>query len=204
MNLRAWVLIPAAAFAAASAFAGPPLAEVWNIAPTGRAASSGSLHFRVVQNDGSDPLDITVPVIMGAKDQTIARSIKNGLGSQLRRDRFKVELGEGTNVLVSDSRGEPNFSIELVGSDIDELRVAVQSVTPSAAPTVPSQTEPAETPVNPPPVRDAAPPPVRDAAPAPGSATPLPGAGMGIPDNSTPRLPNTSPPAPPPAKPDPG
>jgi hypothetical protein len=204
MNWRSWTLATAAACAAAFAFAGPPLAKVWNIAPTGRAGSSGDLHFRVHQNDGSDPVDITVPIIMGAKDQTVARSIRNSLGSQLRRDRFKVELGEGTNVLISDQRGQPNFAIELVDSDIEELRVAVQSVTPAAPPTVPTQSAPAVPPGDPP--AAPAPTPVPspgEAAPQPGSATPLPGAGMGVPDTSAPRLPNTSPPATPPMAPAP-
>ena len=172
---------------------GPPLAGVWNIAPTGRAASSGDLHFRITQNDGSDPLDITVPVSMGAKDVSVARSIHNSLGTQLRRDRFKVELGEGANVLVSDSRGKPNFSLELVDSDIDELRVAVQSVTPAASPTVPQQEVPAE-----PPIRQT--PDAPGAATPPGEVVPVPGSGLGIPDSSTPRVPNTSPPASPPAE----
>ena len=40
MKLRAWILAPAAACVAALAFAaGPPLAGVWNIAPTGRAGT---------------------------------------------------------------------------------------------------------------------------------------------------------------------
>lgn len=194
MNRRSWTLATAAACAAAFAFAGPPLAGVWNIAPTGRAGTSGGLHFRITQNDGSNPVDITVPVIMGAKEHTIARSIKNSLGSQLRRDRFKVELGEGNNVLVSDQRGQPNFALELIDSDIEELRVAVQSVTPSASPTVPPQSTPAEPPVNQPPVGAPAPAP-GNATPQPGPATQVPGTGMGIPDNSAARLPNTSPPA---------
>jgi hypothetical protein len=204
MNWRSWTLATAAACAAAFAFAGPPLAKVWNIAPTGRAGSSGDLHFRVHQNDGSDPVDITVPIIMGAKDQTVARSIRNSLGSQLRRDRFKVELGEGTNVLISDQRGQPNFSIELVDSDIEELRVAVQSVTPSAPPTVPTQSVPSVAPGDPP--AAPAPTPVPspgESAPQPGSATPLPGAGMGIPDSSAPATPPATPPMAPAPQPSP-
>jgi hypothetical protein len=195
MNLRASSLV-AALCAATLAFAakGPPLAGVWNIAPTGHAESSGDLHFRITQNDGSDPVDISVPVIIGAKADAIARNIHNSLGSQLRRDLYRVELGEGDNVLVSDTRGKPNFSLELVDSDIENLRVAVQSVTPAAPPTVPAQSAPAV----PPP--EAVPPAPGDApgaiSPPPGSSTAPPGAGMGIPDNSTPRVPNASPPAP--------
>jgi len=198
LKLRAWLLAPAAACAAVLAFASPPPAGVWNIAPTGHAGSSGDLHFRITQNDGSNPVEITVPVMMGAKENTVARSIHNSLGSQLRRDRFKVELGEGNNVLVSDSRGQPDFSLELIDSDIEDLRVAVQSVTPAASPTVPPQALPPETPEAPSPAAPGA------GNPPPGETTPMPGSGLGIPDDSTPRVPNTSPSVTPPATPPPG
>jgi len=193
MKLRASTLAAVALCAAAFSFAanGPPLAGVWNIEAKGRAASSGDLHFRIRQNDGSDPLDIKVRVNVGAKEATIARGIRDSLGSQLPAHRFKVELGQGSNVLVSDSRGQPNFSVELVDSDIDELRVAVQGVTPMASPTVPEQAKPAEPPIVPPASGDA---PGAVIAP-PGDAIPAPGSGTGVPDNS-PRAPNASPPAP--------
>jgi hypothetical protein len=176
----------AAACTAAIAFAaaGPPLAGVWNIAPTGSAGSSGDLIFRVSRGDGSDPVEITVPVHMGADQASIARGIRSTLSSQLGRSRYQVELGEGGNILVSDPRGQPNFSLELLDSDVDGLRVAVQSVTPAAAPTVPPQNVPA--------------------APAPVAppANNLPGNPMSPPNNSTvptPTMPpaGTSTPAPP-------
>jgi len=145
---RAATLTAVAVFAAALAYgaAGPPLAGVWNIATTGKATSSGDLSFRITANDGSDPVDITVPVISGASEDSVARSIRRALSSQLPRHRYTVELGQGTNVLVSDPRGQPNFSLELVDSDIENVRVAVQIVTPSAPPTVPTQSIPADQP----------------------------------------------------------
>jgi hypothetical protein len=199
-------LITTAALVAASAFAAtaPPSAGVWNIAATGKAASSGDLEFRVTATDGSDPVEITVPVIAGASEEAMARTIRRVLSTQLPRDRFNVELGEGGNVMVSDPRGRPNFTIELMNSDIDNVRVAVQSVTPQAAPTVPRQAEPAAPPPvsNPPqavpgnaaPPANTAPPaiitppqgaanepipvpdPVRVPAPSPGAPSPSPAA----------------------------
>ena len=167
-------LLAAAAFTAALAFAaaGPPLAGVWNIATSGKAASSGDLSFRIIANDGSDPLDITVPVISGAADESVARSIRQALGSQLPQDRYNVRLGEGTNVLVSDPHGLPTFSLELVDSNVENLRVAVQSVTPSAPPTVPPQATPAE-----------------------GTAVTPPPKTIPAPSTEAPRSPNTSPPS---------
>jgi hypothetical protein len=216
---RATSLLAVAALAAAFSHAAPapPSAGVWNIATTGRAASSGDLEFRVTAIDGSDPVEVTVPVIAGANEDTVARTIRRVLSSQLPRDRYSVQLGEGTNVLVSDPRGRPNFTLELVNSDIENVRVAVQSVTPAAAPTVPPQSVPAEAPAAPapgnsapgntlPPVGTApptgTPPPSNNSVPPP-AAVPAPGSpGAPAPGNSAPSpgaVPGPSPTAPAPA-----
>jgi len=196
---RASIFIAAAACAAAVAFgaAGPPLAGVWNIATSGKAASSGDLSFRITANDGSDPVDITVPVISGATEDSVARSIRRALSSQLPRHRYTVELGQGTNVLVSDPRGQPNFSLELVDSDIENVRVAVQSVTPSAPPTVPTQGVPADQPPAVPAPGGApgnATPPANPNTPVPNPGAPVPNPHAPVPNPDTP-LPNP-PPAP--------
>jgi hypothetical protein len=189
----------AAAFACNSFAAnGPPLASHWNIAPTGSAGSSGDLTFRVTPGDGSDPIEITVPVIMGARQETIARGIRNSLSSQLPRQDFDVQLGAGTNVLVRDARGEPTFSLELLDSDIENLRVAVQSVTPMASPTTPPQTQPVVPPtVTPPPANEAGAvtPANPGSPPAPGTTTPVPNQNLPTPGTTTP-VPNQNLPAP--------
>ena len=204
-------LVLAALVAAfAQAATAPPSAGVWNIATSGKAASSGDLAFRVTATDGSDPVDITVPVMSGASEDSVARSIRRVLSSQLPRDRYSVQLGEGANVLVSDPRGRPNFTLELVDSDIDNVRVAVQSVTPAATPTVPTQAVPAEPPAAPAPGNAApgnalpppasappmgtmpAPPPSATGAPPPGNSAPPP---SGVPGPS-PAIPSPSPTAP--------
>jgi hypothetical protein len=163
-----WVM---AALAAASAFSAtaPPSAGVWNIATSGKAASSGDLEFRVTSVDGSDPVEISVPVIAGANEESMARTIRRVMSSQLPRGRYNVELGEGGNVMVSDTRGRPTFTLELLNSDIDNVRVAVQSVTPAAAPTVPQQAVPADPPPNGRPVQT-----VPGNALPPASSTPAP------------------------------
>src|SRR3569832_1067943 len=169
---RAPRLFAAAKLVAAFAFAenGPPLASVWNIAPTGSADTSGAQRFRVKPDVGA-PVDISVPVVMGAYAETFARGIRRALSSQLSPDRFDVQLGEGSFVLVSDTRGKPHFSMELLNSDVDNVRVAVQSVTPAASPTVPAQAIPAQRPRDITPTNDApgdAMPPPPDSVPAPG------------------------------------
>jgi len=189
---RATFFVAALVAATALAANGPPLASAWNIATTGKAASSGDLDFRITPNDGTNPVDITVPVISGASQDSVARSIRRALSSQLRSDRYDVELGENGNVLVSDARGQPNFSLELVDSNIENVRVAVQSVTSAAPPTVPAQAVPAE----PPPVNSSTPPRETPPETSPSQTTPAPAntPPAAPPPSNSPALPNPSPP----------
>lgn len=187
---RATILIGALVASAALAANGPPLASAWNIATSGKAASSGDLDFRITPNDGTNPVDITVPVISGASQDSVARSIRRALSSQLRSDRYDVQLGENGNVLVSDPRGQPNFSLELVDSNIEDVRVAVQSVTPSAPPTVPAQAVPAEAP----PGNASTPPREAPPATAPSQTAPANTPPATPPPSNSPPLPNPSPP----------
>ncbi len=172
----------------------PPLSDAWSIAPAGTAASSGELLFRVTPGDGSDPTEVTVFVLSGTNDTGVASNIRRALNTQLRADRFNVEPGEGANVLLT-SPGESDFSLELIDSDVENVRVVVQSAAPVAPPTVPSQAAPA----NPPPPAtpqapgDAVPPatspapgnPSSPAAPPP-NATPGGGPSSAPPPNATP------------------
>jgi len=146
MKRTAALLASLAMGAGAIAANNAPLSGTWNIAPSGSAASTGELLFRMTPGDGGDPVEVTVSVSSGTNDLGVARSIRQALSTQLARDRFNVQLGQGANVLVSDPRGRPNFSLELVDSDVENLRVVVQSVDPTASPTVPEQAVPAAPP----------------------------------------------------------
>jgi hypothetical protein len=146
MKIRILLFAPIAAFLAqlAGAANSLPVSNAWNVAPSGNATSSGELHFRMTAGD-ADPVDITVPIMSGAKEQSIARYIQRALSSQLRAHNVEVQSGEGANVLVT-SPGDASFSLELVTSDVENVRVAVQSAAPTAPPTVPKQATPANPP----------------------------------------------------------
>ena len=145
-SLLAFIAIVAASCTLADAANNAPLSGSWNIAPTGNAASNGELLFRMTPGDGGDPVEVTVSVRSGANDMGVARSIRQALSLQLARDRFNVQLGDGANVLVSDPHGKPNFSLELLDSDVENLRVVVQNIAAAATPTVPEQAVPATSP----------------------------------------------------------
>ncbi len=180
-----WVsLVGAGAVRAANSL---PLADAWNITSAGEASSSGALLFRVSGESGRDPIEVTVYVLSGANETGVASSIRKALSSQLDRRRFNVEAGEGPNVLLTGENRNRGFSVELIDSDVENVRVMVQSATPVAPPTVPSQRTPANPPTNP------------HTPPAPGDAAPPAEAPSGSP--AIPSLPPESAPAPAPNRP---
>jgi hypothetical protein len=196
-----------------------PLAPAWNIASSGEAASSGELLFRVTPGNDADPVEVTVFVLSGANETGVASNIRRALNAQLDPSRFNVAAGEGANVLVTDARantrGNVGFALELIDSDVENVRVQVRAATPVAPPTVPTQSVPANPPpppVTPPepgnatpaaappgtaPATPAAPPaqssspPAQPSAPAPGEASSADG-GAGAPASAPPPPPGTS------------
>jgi hypothetical protein len=174
MNIRAILILLTGAVSAAHAANTPPVSDSWNIASSGTASSSGELLFRVTPGDGSDATEVTVFVLSGTNDTGVASNIRRALSSQLRADRFNVEPGENANVLLTNGGRDNGFSIELLDSDVENVRVVVQSATPVAPPTVPEQATPATppqgTPMTPPAPGDA----VAPATPSTPSPSPAP------------------------------
>jgi hypothetical protein len=191
VNMRALLIGTATTLLVAVAIAAPPLAGSWSITPSGSAASSGDLLFRVTSG-GGEPVEITVPVHSGSNDLAVARSIGEAMSARLGRG-YRVQLGEGSNVLVSDPRGKPSFSIELLDSPVSGLRVSVRTIEPAATPTVPSQSAPATTPPPPTPAQSgAATPPTENPAEAMPPSNPPP---MGAPPAGMPQPPEVASPA---------
>lgn len=172
--------------AVAQAENSPPISESWNISSSGKAADSGELVFRVTTGEGVDPVEVTVFVLSGTNETGVAQNIRRAFSTQLDEQRFDVAGGEGANVLLTGDRPDARFSVELIDSDVENVRVVVNSVAPVAPPTVPEQAQPAN-------------PPLPATPPAPGNATPgnaTPPAGPGP---ATPAPPGT--PSAPPAQP---
>ena len=188
-----------------------PLSRAWNIASTGKAASSGELLFRVTPGSGEDPVEVSVFVLSGSNETGIASSIRRALSTQLDPQSYDIEAGQGANVLITaedTATGESSqgFAIELLDSDVDDVRVMVRSAAPVAPPTVPPQNVPANPPNPAVPGNPATPESPGDATPqqdpqTPGNpAPPSPQA----PSNPTPSTPAPhSPASPPPQTPAP-
>lgn len=166
-----------------------PLSSAWSIAASGKASSTGELLFRVTPGNGADPVEVTVFVLSGANETGVASSIRRALNTQLDAGRFNVQSGEGANVLLTDARGTGSFALELVDSDVQDVRVMVQSAAPVVTPTVPQQHLPADqpkpaTPATPATPGDAVSPTDSPAPAASPSAPPAQAPAQASPDNS--------------------
>ena len=169
---RLWVILLASAVVWATlvgagvvrAADAPPISGAWSITSSGTAETSGELLFRVT-GQGRSPVEVTVFVLSGSNETGVASSIRKAFSSQLDNSRYDVATGEGANVMVTADANNRGFSVELVDSDIQNVRVMVQSATPVAPPTVPPQQMPANPPATPrtPPAPGDANPPAQEA-----------------------------------------
>jgi hypothetical protein len=189
------VAMPLAAQQQQSAGSSIPLARSWNIVSQGKAASSGTLLFRVTPSNGEDPVEVSVFVLSGTNETGVASSIRRALSTQLNTSRYDVESGQGASVLLmaEDSvvAGEtPGFGLELVDTDVDDVRVMVQNATPVAPPTVPAQNVPANAPNAPVPGSPEDPSASGDASPRQDEQAPE---NSPVPATSAPRMPNRPP-----------
>jgi hypothetical protein len=188
MFFRVFSLLTLFAFAGAAmaqAQSSLPISGSWNISSSGKAASSGELLFRVTPGTGDDPVEVSVFVLSGSNETGVASSIRRALSRQLDAQRFDVAEGEGANVLLTGDRSGEGFSVELIDSDVENVRVMVRSIAPVAPPTVPAQSLPAN--------------PAVPADNAPGNATPPAGPGPATP--SAPPAESSAPPSQPSAPP---
>lgn len=105
-----------------SSAADSPLSNKWRLQISGGAESSGTLRFRVTPKDGP-PADVTVALKDGRSENGVARDIRDAFSAQLPKDRYSVETDDGEDVLIKKHLGEPSFTVELVASSVDDVRV---------------------------------------------------------------------------------
>ncbi len=99
--------------------------NAWRIECDGKAESAGTIQFRVIPAKG-EPLVVTANIVEGRSENGVAKDIRDAFKAQLPKDRFKAETDDGEDVLVKRKRGEPDFVVDLVSSDIQHLRLNLE------------------------------------------------------------------------------
>jgi hypothetical protein len=106
----------------AACAADSPRSNKWRLEVSGDAESDGVIKFRVKPRDGA-PVEVAATVEDGRSENGVARDIREAFQAQLPKGRYSVETDDGEDVLVKKDFGEPDFSIELVSSTVDDVRV---------------------------------------------------------------------------------
>jgi hypothetical protein len=114
------VMLAALAFADAS-----PTSNKWRIELSGQALTTGELVFRVTPSQG-EATDIAVNIKSGRAENNVAKDVRDALASKLSPQRYSVEVDDGEDVLIKKKEGQPDFALELVEANVQNVTVKVE------------------------------------------------------------------------------
>jgi hypothetical protein len=120
------VAILSSVLLAALAFADPsPTFNKWRIELDGQALTSGALVFRVTPRQG-EATDISVDVRSGRDENNVAKDVRDAFAAKLSPERYTVEVDDGEDILVKKKEGQPDFAIELVDANVQNVSIKVE------------------------------------------------------------------------------
>jgi hypothetical protein len=114
------LMLAALSFADAS-----PTANKWRIEIDGQALKTGEMQFRVTPRQG-EPTDITVNIRSGRAENNVAKDVRDAFAAKLSPERFTVEVDDGEDILIKKKEGQPDFSLELVDSDVQNVSIKIE------------------------------------------------------------------------------
>jgi hypothetical protein len=114
------LMLAALSFADAS-----PTANKWRIEIDGQALKTGEMQFRVTPRQG-EPTDVTVNIRSGRAENNVAKDVRDAFAAKLSPERFTVEVDDGEDILIKKKEGQPDFSLELVDSDVQNVSIKIE------------------------------------------------------------------------------
>jgi hypothetical protein len=97
----------------------------WRIEVSEGARSTGEFVFQVTPQDGPGQL-VTVPIARGTRENNVAKAIKDVFEGELDDRRYHIERDDGEDVLVKKRRGSENFSLRVISSTVEAVRLYIQ------------------------------------------------------------------------------
>jgi hypothetical protein len=111
---------------AALAFAdAAPTSNKWRIELSGQALTTGELVFRVTPRQG-EATDVSVNIRSGRAENNVAKDVRDALAAKLSPERFTVEVDDGEDILIKKKEGQPDFALELVEANVQNVSVKVE------------------------------------------------------------------------------
>jgi hypothetical protein len=114
------LLLGALAFADAS-----PTSNKWRIELSGQALTTGELVFRVTPRQG-EATDISVNIRSGRAENNVAKDVRDAFAAKLSPERYIVEVDDGEDILVKKKEGQPDFALELVEANVQNVSIKVE------------------------------------------------------------------------------
>ena len=111
--------------AIAGARADDNISNKWRIECSGSAHSDGTIQLRVTPHQGT-PSNVNVAVADKTSENKVAQDIRDALIAQLPTGEYRVETDDGEDVLIKKAKSQLNFSVEVVSSNVEHLKVHVE------------------------------------------------------------------------------
>jgi hypothetical protein len=100
-------------------------ANKWRIELDGQALKTGDIQFRVTPRQG-ESTDITVNIRAGRAENNVAKDVRDAFAAKLSPERYTVEVDDGEDILIKKKDGQPDFALELIGSDVQNVSIKVE------------------------------------------------------------------------------
>ena len=111
---------------AALAYAdGAATANKWRIELDGQPLKSGEIQFRVTPRQG-ESTDVVVNIKSGRAENNVAKDVRDAFAAKLSPERYSVETDDGEDILIKKKDGQPDFAVELVESNVQNVNIKVE------------------------------------------------------------------------------
>lgn len=97
----------------------------WRIEVSESAKSDGTLLFRLTPKDGT-ATDVAVAIKKGRSENHVADDIRDAMKATLDAKAYSAEVDDGEDVLVKRHHGQPDFSVVLVESSVEAVRIEIE------------------------------------------------------------------------------
>jgi hypothetical protein len=102
-----------------------PTSNKWRIELDGQATKTGEMQFRVTPRQG-DATDVIVHVRSGRAENNVAKDVRDAFAAKLSPQRYSVEVDDGEDILIKKKEGQPDFSLELLESSVQNVSVRIE------------------------------------------------------------------------------
>ena len=97
----------------------------WRIELDGSALKTGDMQFRVTPSQG-ESIDVVATIKSGLAEDAVAKNVRDAFAAKLNPERFTIEVDDGEDILIKKKDGQPDFTLELIESDVRNVNIKIE------------------------------------------------------------------------------